>query len=51
MGRPSSDDGAVSTEYALLLIFIGIAAIVGITLFGGGVLHLFQRGTAVVPTP
>jgi Flp pilus assembly pilin Flp len=38
-------------EYALLAIFIAIAALVGITLLGGAVEHLFQLGTQVVPPP
>lgn len=49
MRKPSSDRGATSVEYTLLAIFIGIAALIGITVFGGAVLHLFQLGNTVVP--
>ena len=44
----------MSVEYALIALFIGIAAIVAITLFGGAVLSLFQSGTSDTiwgPTP
>jgi Flp pilus assembly pilin Flp len=49
MRRASSDRGASSVEYALLALFIGIAALVAITMFGGAVLHLFHLGNSVVP--
>ena len=49
MARRGEDRGAVSVEYALLAIFIAIAALVGITLLGGAVLHLFQLGKDVFP--
>ncbi len=44
-----SDRGAVSVEYALLAIFIAVAAVVGITLLGGAVDHLFKLGDSVIP--
>lgn len=42
MRTPRRDQGAVSTEYALLALFIAIAAITGIALLGGAVLDLFE---------
>jgi Flp pilus assembly pilin Flp len=39
----------VSTEYTLLALFIGIAALVAILLFGGTVLGLFESGNNEVP--
>ncbi len=50
MRKPRSDRGAVSVEYALLAVFIGIAAIVGITLLGLAVEHLFSLGDNAVPS-
>ena len=44
---PRSDRGAVSVEYALLAIFIAVAAVVGITLLGGAVDHLLELGTNI----
>jgi Flp pilus assembly pilin Flp len=49
MPRRRADRGAVSVEYALLAIFIAIAALVGITLLGGAVEHLFQLGNQALP--
>jgi Flp pilus assembly pilin Flp len=49
MARRRTDRGAVSVEYALLAIFIAIAAFIGITLLGGAVDHLFHMGGGVVP--
>jgi Flp pilus assembly pilin Flp len=40
------DEGGVSVEYALVALFIGIAAVVAITLFGGAVLGLFRSGAS-----
>jgi Flp pilus assembly pilin Flp len=53
-GGSRQDQGGVSVEYALIALFIGIAAIVAITLFGGAVLSLFQSGASDTiwgPTP
>ena len=55
MRRPASttrilaDRGAVSTEYALLLIFIAIAVLVAIAAFGAAVLGLFESGNTEIP--
>jgi Flp pilus assembly pilin Flp len=49
MRKSPSDRGAVSVEYALLAIFIGIAALVGITMLGFAVDHLFHLGNTVIP--
>jgi Flp pilus assembly pilin Flp len=52
MRKLSRDRGATSVEYALLALFIGIAALIAITMFGGAVLHLFDLGnTVVTPGP
>jgi len=48
--KPRSDRGAVSTEYALLAIFIAVAAVIGITLLGIAADHLFQLGGNAIPT-
>jgi Flp pilus assembly pilin Flp len=45
--RPD-DRGAVSTEYALLAVFIAVAVVVGITLLGSAVDHLFNLGNHAV---
>ncbi len=50
MRRPARDRGAVSVEYTLLALFIAVAAVIGITVFGGAVHHLFEQGTNVVPS-
>jgi Flp pilus assembly pilin Flp len=39
------DLGSVSTEYALLALFIAIAVVAAITIFGAAVLGLFESGT------
>jgi Flp pilus assembly pilin Flp len=49
MRRRRDDRGAVSTEYALLAVFIAVAVVVGITLLGGAVDHLFHLGNHAVP--
>jgi Flp pilus assembly pilin Flp len=49
MLKSRSDRGAASVEYALLAIFIAVAAVVGIMLFGGMVQHLFQLGHDAIP--
>jgi Flp pilus assembly pilin Flp len=49
IARVVADRGAVSTEYALLLIFIAIAVLAAIAAFGGAVLGLFERGNTEIP--
>lgn len=49
MARTRTDDGAVSVEYALLAVFIAVAAVVAITLLGAAVDHLFHLGNHAVP--
>jgi Flp pilus assembly pilin Flp len=49
MSRRPDDRGAVSVEYALLAVFIAVAIVVGITLLGGAVDHLFHLGNHAVP--
>lgn len=43
------EDGAVATEYGLLLVLIALAIVVAATAFGAAVAGLFDRGTSAIP--
>jgi Flp pilus assembly pilin Flp len=47
--RISEERGAVSVEYASLVVFIALAVIVGIGVFAVAVNALFQQGADAVP--
>jgi Flp pilus assembly pilin Flp len=48
MARRREDGGAVSVEYALLVIVIAVAVAIGMTLLGSAVDTLFHAGNHVV---
>jgi pilus assembly protein Flp/PilA len=41
--RAASDRGATSTEYALLVVFIAIAIVLGVTAFGQSLSGIFNQ--------
>jgi Flp pilus assembly pilin Flp len=41
--------GAVATEYGLILTLVVLAIILGVTLFGGALVGLLQRGPDSIP--
>jgi Flp pilus assembly pilin Flp len=41
-GRLREEEGQSLVEYALILVLIAAIAVTGLTLFGGGVVNLFQ---------
>ena len=41
--RAASDRGATSTEYALLVVFIAIAIVAGVTIFGQSLSGIFGQ--------
>jgi len=43
-GKMSREDGAVATEYALLLVLIALAIITAAILLGGAIADVFTRG-------
>ena len=43
------EDGATMVEYALMLLFVVLAAFVGVELFGGSVRGLFDGAATVYP--
>lgn len=47
--RVSAEDGAVATEYVLLLTFIAIAIIAVIVAFGGQLAGMFQSSCNALP--
>jgi Flp pilus assembly pilin Flp len=52
----NDEDGATATEYAMLIVFIGLAVAVGAQAFNTGLTDLFTRAGAALsgmnlPTP
>jgi Flp pilus assembly pilin Flp len=45
-----ADNGAATVEYTLLAVFIAIAALAAIGVFGGAVRGLFEQGEASIPS-
>ena len=41
--------GAVASEYGLILTLVVLAIILGVTLFGGALVNLLQRGPSAIP--
>lgn len=41
--RTASDRGATATEYALLVVFIAIAIVAGVTIFGQSLSGIFGQ--------
>jgi len=54
-GKLTREDGAVATEYALLLVLIALAIIVAATALGVAIATVFQKGSdtlgGVQPNP
>ena len=53
-GKMSREDGAVATEYALLLVLIALAIIAAAIALGLAIANVFQSGSDTlngVPTP
>jgi len=42
LGRLREEEGQGLVEYALILVLVAVVAVVGLTLFGGGVANLFR---------
>jgi Flp pilus assembly pilin Flp len=49
-GKVSREDGAVATEYALLLVLIALAIITAAILLGTAIASVFQRGADTLST-
>ncbi|HEX9123212.1 MAG TPA: Flp family type IVb pilin [Actinomycetota bacterium] len=49
-GKLRREDGAVATEYALLLVLIALAIITAAILLGNAIASVFQRGADTLAT-
>jgi Flp pilus assembly pilin Flp len=47
-GKVSREDGAVATEYALLLVLIALAIITAAILLGTAIAAVFERGATTL---
>jgi Flp pilus assembly pilin Flp len=50
-GKLRREDGAVATEYALLLVLIALAIITAAFLLGGAIASVFDKGTDTLNNP
>ncbi len=49
MPDPREDQGATMVEYAFMVGFVAMVALIAVGLFGGAVRELFQAGADLMP--
>lgn len=47
---PYEEDGAVASEYAILISGIAVAIVAAVSLFGGAVLQLYEEAVRKFPS-